>query len=413
MILNDGSEMPEKICNQRPVGVRHNAVFVISLEKVNMQDLTADDNGSWEVCSPRRKYSVERDSSTGYVLSVKEAVKDADNVYTLIRQYGTHKASKKEKGVEFKRIISTLKDPNDTLAPLAVLQYFFKGGKEEDIVLAPHRNARGINKRPFLRTAASVLQDIKKHCFTKKPKVLYDESFEKSGGLLGSSSTSSEPRNPKQVYNARADTLSKQKDKGEDKDEIFQLLMKLKEDNCSEGGFIQEVTFTSTPEVIVAFDQQVNDIVRFCTNAQRFSILSIDPTFNLGKFFVTVTTYKHPMLVLKRTQETPVFVGPCFLHMKQTTQSYYSFFSHLIGKKQCLKELKAYGTDGELPLINALLAAFPDAVGLRCFLHMRNNLEDTLLKKFHVKPEVKSTIMNDIFGYKLGDTKVGFNCTCL
>lgn len=114
MILNDGSEMPEKICNQRPVGVRHNAVFVISLEKVNMQDLTADDNGSWEVCSPRRKYNVERDSSTGYVLSVKEAVKDADNVYTLIRQYGTHIALTKEKGVEFKCIISTLKDPNDT-----------------------------------------------------------------------------------------------------------------------------------------------------------------------------------------------------------------------------------------------------------------------------------------------------------
>ncbi|XP_031565581.1 uncharacterized protein LOC116300780, partial [Actinia tenebrosa] len=267
-------------------------------------------------------------------------------------------------------------------------------------------NARGNNKKPFVRTAASTLNDIKEHCFNKKPKVVYDDSFEKSGGLLGSTSTSCEPRNPRQVYNAIASFVNKKKD--EDKDEIFQLLMQLKEDNASEGGFIQEVTFGKTPEVIVAFEQQVTDITRFCTNQTRFSIMSIDPTFNLGKFFVTLTTYKHPMLLLKESQESPVFLGPSFIHMQQTTQNYYGFLSYLIGKKPVLQNLKAYGSDGEIALINALLAAFPEAIGLRCFIHIRNNLEESLQKKFLVKPEVKSTIIHDIFGQKLGDTKVRF-----
>lgn len=366
--------------------------------------MTADDNGSWEISSPRRMFEVQRSEATGVVLSISKSESQGDDVYTLIRQYGTHKATKKEKGVEFKRVITTLKDPHGQWAPLAILQYYFKGGKEEDIVLAPHRNARGKSKRPYLRTSASALQSLKEHCFEKKPKVIYDNGFHQSGGLLKSNSISDEPRNPKQIYNARTSQVSKN---DTDKDEIFQLLMKLKDDNTADGGFIQNVKFGNTPEVILGFEQQMTDIVRFCTNPLRFSVMGIDPTFNLGKFFVTLTTYKHPMLVLKESQRNPVFIGPAFIHLEQTTQSYYSFLSHLTGQKPSLKELQAYGSDGEVALINALLAVFGEnTIGLRCFIHMKNNLEDALLKKFMVKPEVKSTVIHDIFGYKLGDTKV-------
>lgn len=290
-------------------------------------------------------YHVERHGPTGEVVSVEQVKQAGENVYTLFRQYGSHKASKAAQRVEFKRVVATLKDSNGTLAPLAILQYFFKGGQEQDIVLAHHGNAKGNKKRPYLRTATTTLQNIKVNCLSKKPKVLYDERFETSGGLLNSESASSEPRDPKQVYNARADAITKTK--GEDKDEIFQLLIKLKEDNSSDGGFIQEVTFGRTPEVIVAFDQQLEDLVRFCTSPVCFSVVGIDPTFNLGKFFVTLTTYKHPMLELKSTQEHPVFIGPCFIHMLQTTQSYYGFLSYLIGKKPELRHLKAYASDGE------------------------------------------------------------------
>ena len=405
ILLHDAHAMPHKICKHRPVAVQHNAVFVINLEKSDLKDLSADDNGSWEIATPRRTYKVERDASTGVVLSVRTAGENDDDVCTLYRQYGTHKATKREKGVDFKRVIATLKAPSGKLEPLAILHYFFKGGKEKDIVLAAHGNARGKNKRPFLRTAASTLQSIKEHCFSKKPTRLYDEGFEKCGGLLGSTSTSCEPRNPKQVYNARADIASKEK--GEDKNEIFNLLMQLKLDYASEGGFIQEVTFGKTPEVIVGFDQQLTDLVRFCTNEEKFSVMSIDPTFNLGKFFVTLTTYKHPMLILRRSQQHPIFIGPTFIHMLQTTQSYYGFLTYLIGKKPALQNLKAYGSDGELPLINALLAAFgQETIALRCFLHMKDNLQDTLLKQFSVKPEVKSTVIHDIFGHKVADTQV-------
>lgn len=403
MILT--SQGSSKICQHRPTSVRHNVVFVIDLEKVDTKDITADDNGSWDISSPRRKYLVDKDNETGNIKSIKRASEDGRNVYTLYRQYGSHKATKKENGIEYKRILASLKDFDGNMAPIAVLQYFFKRGKEHDLVLAPHGNARGKDKRPFLRTAPSTFKDIKESCFTKKPKMLYDDKFESNGGLLNSTTISSEPRNPKQIYNARAEITTK--NKGEEKDEIFQLLMQLKDDYATGGGFIQEVTFGKTPEVIVAFEQQLNDVARFCTDQVNFSVMGIDPTFNLGKFFVTITTYKHLMLKLKRSNEHPTFVGPCFIHMLQTTQSYYGFLSYLVRKKPVLRDLKAYGSDGELPLLNALIAVFPEpTIGLRCFIHMKDNLEDALQKKFLVQPEVKTSIIKDIFGHKIGDTKV-------
>ena len=406
LILQDAAKQPQGICKSRPVAVRHNALFVVDLDSVPLRNLTADDNGSWAISTPRRTYQV-KGSSTGNILSIKKTETAGSDVYTLFRQYGTHKATKREKNVEFKRVVATMKNTSTgDIIPIAILHYFFKDCPEQDIVLAPHGNARGTSKRPYMRTEPSTLQSIKESCHNKKPKKLYGETFKSSGGLLESSTTSSEPRNPKQVYNARSNA---NKDSGE-RDEIFQLLTQLKEDYAGEGGFVQEVKFGKTPEVVVSFEQQLTDLVRFCCNAKRFSILGIDPTFSLGKFFVTVTTYKHLMLKKKSTNEHPVFIGPCFIHMQQETQTYYSFLSCLLGKKNALRDLKAFGSDGELALINALIAAFPDAIGLRCFIHMKDNIENHLTNKLHVKAEVKSAIIHDIFGHVVGDTKVGILC---
>ena len=303
-------------------------------------------------------------------------------------------------------MIATLKDPKGTILPVAILHYFFKNGEEEDIVLAPHGNARGSCKRPYVRTAPSTLSSIKKECLQKKPKRLYGEKFSSNGGLLDSDSASSEPRNPKQVYNARSTTL--RHSTNEDKDDIFLLLTQLKDDYAGEGGFVQEVKFGKTPEVVLAFEQQLEYLARFCCNTLRFSIMGIDPTFNLGNFFVTVTTYKHLMVKRKSNNENPVFTGPCFIHMQQETQTYFSFLSSLIGKKNDLRDLKAYGSDGEVSLLNALVAAFPDAIGLRCFIHMKDNIEDHLHNKLRVKSEVKSAVIHDIFGHVVGDTRVNY-----
>ena len=76
-----------------------------------------------------------------------------------------------------------------------------------------------------------------------------------------------------------------QKNVSGEKDEIFQLLTQLKDDYAGEEGFIQEVKFRKTPEVVVSFEQQLDDLVRFCCDPKQFSVLGIDPRFSLGSFF--------------------------------------------------------------------------------------------------------------------------------
>ena len=84
---------------------------------------------------------------------------------------------------------------------------------------APHGNARGSCKRPYIRTEPTTSSSIRKDCLHKKPKRLYGLKFSSSGGLLESNSASSEPRNKKQVYNARSSTSNLSRNP--DKDEMF------------------------------------------------------------------------------------------------------------------------------------------------------------------------------------------------
>ena len=168
LILHGSAKHPAIICKSRPVAVRHNAPFIVDLNSVPLKNLTADDNGAWSISSPRRMYQVKW-SDTGSILSITKTDTAGSDTYTLFRQYGTHKATKREKDVEFKRVIATLKNMSTgEILPFAILHYFFKDCPEQDIVLAPHGNARGTAKEPYIRTEPSTLQRIKEVCHDKK-----------------------------------------------------------------------------------------------------------------------------------------------------------------------------------------------------------------------------------------------------
>ena len=192
------------------------------------------------------------------------------------------------------------------------------------------------------------------------------------------------PRNPQQVRN--------QKRKLSDILHMYDI----RTDN-----FIRKVDIRPDLVVVLASNQQICDLERFCTK-NPFSILGIDPTFHFGDFDVTVTTYGHQMLeentpgkhMLNRH---PFFVGPVCIHKKKDTQSYYNFLSTRVAKNNELRKMKAIGTDGETALSNALLMAFENAFHLRCFNHVNKNIKNKL-KDIGVSKTDKSRIFTDIFG---------------
>ena len=144
--------------------------------------------------------------------------------------------------------------------------------------------------------------------------------------------------------------------------------------------FVRMVCNTPEPMTVLAFDWSLADLERFCTNPQHHVILSVDPTFNLGSFHVTVTTYQHPMLEYRhqRRGRHPVMFGPMFVHQHKTFAMYNFFFSQLVGLKPRLWDIQCFGTDGEKALEEALHTQFRFATHLRCFLHFRGNVEHKL-----------------------------------
>ena len=81
--------------------------------------------------------------------------------------------------------------------------------------------------------------------------------------------------------------------------------------------FIRSVNFESSPSCVIATDAQLQNVVRFCTNQGIHCILGIDPTFNLSKFYVTITTFVYTHVVKKGTMEAPTFFGPMFIYIKK------------------------------------------------------------------------------------------------
>ena len=85
-------------------------------------------------------------------------------------------------------------------------------------------------------------------------------------------------------------------------------------------------------------------------NPNNFGILGADPTFNLGKFNVTVTTYTNLLVVARKTRKHPVMIGPLFMHQVKTYDAYNYFFSKMVSLNKDIANVLAFGTDGKEPL---------------------------------------------------------------
>jgi hypothetical protein len=130
-----GEEGEGYACTEKPIGVRYNSVFIINLDKIDLRSLYADDNGVWNVATPRKYFRV--DVEDGKVSEVKSGHKD-NYTHLLKRQYGKHQATFTERGITFQRIISTVVSKSGSKCRFAVVQYIHRDGTEDDVLLHPH-----------------------------------------------------------------------------------------------------------------------------------------------------------------------------------------------------------------------------------------------------------------------------------
>ena len=265
-----------------------------------------------------------------------------------------------------------------------IIQYAFRFG-EHDVKICSHGNSHE-HSEPYVRTQPSTLQKVKEEraaCCNSTPKSVVAKITEREGGIVKCRSPSVLPRNRKQVLNSRVPNSS-------NKDLLYAVMeMCLKAKSGGEQ-FVRSVQAAPEPMAVLALEQQLVDIERFCTNSSEFSVLGFDPTFNCGKFAVTVVVYKNLLVQNYRDGSTPTFLGPMLVHQRKLKESYHYLMSTLVGLRPSLSQIKAIGTDGEINLFKALLTNLPLAqhVAKVCSSYMCRDIqrkfgEMGVPKKYH------------------------------
>ena len=163
------------------------------------------------------------------------------------------------------------------------------------------------------------------------------------------------PRDWKQVKNLKYNSSGPSSTQTDVLAHVMQLC---KDSYGSKDVFVQSVEAAPEPMCVSATKQQLMDIERLCTG-EPSGVLSIDPTFNLGPFYVTPTTY-HNLLVNTPRKNNPILLGPILIHKTKTFRPFHYLGSILTRLNPALIGLKAFGTDGQPELIKAFRLLFSE-----------------------------------------------------
>ena len=184
---------------------------------------------------------------------------------------------------------------------------------------------------------------------------------------------------------------------------IIAAVMCLNQSRVPETAFVRKVQGAPDTMCILASNKQLCELERNATNPALFKIVSVDPTFNLGAFDVTVMTHEHGLVINKRTGKNPIVMGPLLVHKRKQFSNYHYFMSSLIELKPSLSEIQAFGTDGEIALQQGLLKPCPNSRLLSCFGHFKSNIKDKQ-SSLRVPKQCHTKFLGDIFGYDIGST---------
>ncbi len=219
--------------------------------------------------------------------------------------------------------------------------------------LSYHGNSK--DKKPFHPTWPSTLTQVKEECLAKGPKATVEQVSSEVGGVLRASASAQLPRNEKQVANQRRRVKTAQASghpMNAAADDLFVIMQRAHTQDPTHQ-FVRDIKTAPEPAIVLACDHQLQDFVCFTTSSFEFGIVTIDPTFTLGEFDVTPLTYMTSSLGNK-TQQAAANIPRSRFNPLQGISTYLFFASSLIGQCPQLEGIRAFGTDGEQPLIDAI-----------------------------------------------------------
>ncbi|KAL9953121.1 hypothetical protein ACROYT_G040483 [Oculina patagonica] len=396
-------------CREPPKQVQMNAVFLIDLRYIPLDDLRADGLPQYDTYGGKRTITVEVDDVNQSELKVeiissqRNAVpsKSKLKICQLERLYHSWNVGKDNK---YHRRIMHVREQNGAIVNnVACVQYVYE--KEEvQFGMKPHKSSKGDKGVPYTRTKPSVVRNLDQKLTSVGPKDAVSLATQESGGVMKVGCLSDLPRGPRQGYyrkQLQKDSLPSHVQGGEKQDELLEVLLKMKTDKQP---LVRKVSIEKeNTTIVIASDDQLKSLTRFSTSEIDFCIVQIDPTFRLGPYECTPISYRDLLLKRKRTGKNPLRLGPVLIHYRKDQNTYSGFLQTLIDLKPELQGVLSTGTDGELALVNAIEEKLPNAQdrSLRCFRHLQENFKKALTS--YGMAGMQREFTDEVFGKADGD----------
>lgn len=380
---------PNQLTRTIPTDINRNAVFVYSINSIgHWKNALCDGMGCW---IQNGKTTNHVRIGNGGTIEISNQHQNSEKLRVIRRKYTNKSYSK------LHRIVIQLQESDtDLILDQMLVQYYFDG-KEVSVTVAAHGNSNEPPTSKYQRTFESTKSRIKELCQFNKPKDIFHTLIEDEGGLNEIKCGSQIARDRQQIRNFNRKSLSTP-------DPVIECLDLAKRQEKTEDRFLREVRASPEFTMFMSTDRQLTEIEKFCTNETNLSILGIDTTFNIGEYYVSITTYRHLMLTNSFGVE-PVMIGPMLLHQRKTFDSYFKLSSSLLQNSPNLKNLQVFGTDGDVNLSNAFEVCFPSSIHLLCDIHMVDNIKRKL-NKLNIKGHLARQYIQDIFGHIQKDTKI-------
>lgn len=364
----------ERICKHVPIYVDKNVEFLVNISQLrHWRDIQLD------MCGMRRTRT-----RTLYYDSIRENFGDSEddsdifiNRYTYISKIHP----------DFHKVIITINfKGKDRPEDLGYVQYYFDKGEHEIDFGKKKSNTITFSMREEIRelssnghSGKSILKKISKKSSFDDARILPEI-----------------PPSLAKIYDISRSSKSSKAD------DIIELIGRCNTEMDREDAFLRDVRSAPEFSAVLGNNRQLKDILKFCADSNS-SVLGVDPTFDLLPFNTTVSTYRHPMLIVKKSKVHPTILGPILIHSAKTFSSYFTLPSTMVRLCPGLANIKAFGTDEEINVYRALQTCFKDADHLLCSIHVKDNV---FKKLSELNVEQPDRFIEEIFGHQVGDVKI-------
>ena len=142
------------------------------------------------------------------------------------------------------------------------------------------------------------------------------------------------------------------------------------------------VSSEGRPSFVLYTDDMLKALLTFCNKKHPLSsIASVDKTYNIGNFFVTVMVFQHGFLLRQGTENHPIMFAGGFLHLDSTFETYKTFFGHL-ATKMAEKNVEVFGFQHEVDVTRMWEIARECNISLMVGSDEENALRNAMMSSF-------------------------------